>query len=62
VYAADVRLHSAGGRRRHDWVRSTFQRSFRSGYVFETKNTTYLLMGDGHRKKASVGAVLSIVE
>jgi hypothetical protein len=62
LYASSVRIHSAGKRRVGDWVRSTFQRSFRAGYVFETKNTTYLLMGDGFRKRATAKTVLSIVE
>jgi hypothetical protein len=62
VYASNVRIHSAGKRSVGDWVRSTFQRSFRAGYVFETKNTTYLLMGDGFRKRATAKTVLSIVE
>jgi hypothetical protein len=62
VYASNVRIHSAGKRRQGDWVRSTFQRSFTLGYFFETKNTVYLLMGVGFRKKASAQTVLSIVE
>ncbi|MEE3508294.1 hypothetical protein QN399_18825 [Pseudomonas sp. 10C3] len=61
LYASDVVLHSGGKRRPGDWVRSTFQRSFTQGFLFETKNTTYLLMGPGLRKKASVEAILAIV-
>lgn len=61
LYAADVVLHSGGKRSPGDWVRSTFQRSFTKGFLFETKNTTYLLMGPGLRKKASVEAILAIV-
>jgi hypothetical protein len=61
LYASDVVLHSSGKRSPGDWVRSTFQRSFTSGFLFETRNTTYVLMGPGLRKKASIQAVLAIV-
>ncbi|MEB0007894.1 hypothetical protein QN412_13750 [Pseudomonas sp. RTB3] len=62
LYAANVVLHSAGKRSSGDWVRSTFQRAFSLGYVFETRNTIYLLMGAGLQKKASPKTVLAIVE
>lgn len=62
LYASDVRVHSAGKRQAGDWVRSTFQRAFRLGYLFETKNTTYLLAGNGQRKKVSAKTILSIIE
>lgn len=60
LYASDVVLHSAGKRQSGDWVRSTFQRSFTQGYLFETKNTTYVLIGPGLRKKGSVQVVMAI--
>lgn len=42
-----------------DWVRSTFATSFEDGFLFETRNTVYVLKGAGHEKKASVETVLS---
>ena len=42
-----------------DWVRSTFAVSFEEGFLFETRNTTYVLMGPGHEKAASLKTVLS---
>lgn len=59
LYAANVVLHSSRKRQPGDWVRSTFQRSLR-GYFFETKNTTYMLLGPGHRKRGSAQAVMAI--
>lgn len=32
-----------------EWVRSSPLRSFRQGCLFETENTVYVLLGDGHR-------------
>lgn len=59
LYASDVAFHSAGKRQRGDWVRSTFQRSF-TGCCFETKNTIYMLLGPGRRKRSSAQAVMAI--
>lgn len=42
-----------------DWVRSTFAVSFKEGFLFETRNTVYLLMGPGHEKVASLKTVLT---
>ncbi len=42
-----------------DWVRSTFAVSFKEGFLFETRNTVYVLMGPGHEKVASLKTVLS---
>ncbi|WP_460044598.1 DUF6957 family protein [Pseudomonas sp. S2_H01] len=62
LYAGKVVCHSTMKRQRNDWVRSTFQRSLREGYVFETRNTAYLLFGAGQRKKARAETVMAIVE
>lgn len=42
-----------------DWVRSTFAVSFEEGFLFETRNTIYVLMGPGDEKLASLKTVLS---
>jgi len=60
LYAKEVLVHSSGKRRKGDWVRSTFQRSLTQGYLFETRNTVYVLLGRGVRKKGSARAVMSI--
>jgi hypothetical protein len=60
LYAAEVLVHSSGKRRKGEWVRSTFQRSFTLGYLFESTNTVYVLLGRGVRKKGSARAVMSI--
>lgn len=60
LYAKEVIIHSTGKRRRGDWVRSTFQRSLTLGYLFETSNTVYVLLGRGVRKKGSARAVMAI--
>jgi hypothetical protein len=60
LYAAEVVLHSSGKRRKGEWVRSTFQRSFTHGYLFESTNTVYVLLGRGLRKKGSARAVMEI--
>lgn len=60
LYAAEVVIHSGGKRRKGDWVRSTFQRSFIHGYLFESTNTVYVLLGRGVRKKGSARAVMEI--
>lgn len=60
VFAEKVILDS---RRRFDygnWVRSTMAISFQDGFLFETKNTVYILMGDGDEKSASLAAILSL--
>ncbi|MFS0828101.1 DUF6957 family protein [Pseudomonas phoenicis] len=42
------------------WVRSTIARTFTEGYLFETRNTVYLLLGPGHRKSSSIEAIFSL--
>lgn len=61
LYASNVLAHSANKRQVGDWIRSTFQRSLTDGYVFETRNTLYILTGLGQRKKASLETVMAIV-
>lgn len=60
LHATEVLVHSSGKRRKGDWVRSTFQRSLTLGYLFETSNSVYVLLGRGVRKKGSARAVMSI--
>ena len=43
-----------------DWVRSTIARTFDGSYLFETRNTVYLLKGPGQRKSSSLQGIFSI--
>lgn len=43
-----------------DWVRSSMCVSFTDGVMFETRNTTYVLMGAGVEKTASLKTIFSI--
>ena len=60
LYAETVVMHSTGKRAIGQWVRSTFQRSFTRGFLFETQNTIYVLLGEGTKVKGSARAVLAI--
>jgi hypothetical protein len=60
LFAHEVVLDSRGRFQQGMWVRSNFGRSFTEGYMFETKNTVYLLWGLGQRKEATVGAAFSM--
>lgn len=42
------------------WVRSSMGTAFKEGYLFETRNTVYVLLGPGQRKSASIGAIFSL--
>jgi hypothetical protein len=42
------------------WVRSSMGTAFKEGYLFETRNTVYVLLGPGHRKSSSIEAIFSI--
>jgi hypothetical protein len=42
-----------------DWVRSTFATSFQDGFLFETRNTIYVLCGNGHEKSVSLKTIIS---
>jgi hypothetical protein len=60
LYASDVVSHSTGKRQTGDWVRTTFQQSLTKGFLFESVNTVYVMLGAGLRIKASADAVLAI--
>jgi hypothetical protein len=60
VFAHNVRFDSQRRFDVGDWVRSTLAMSFDDGFLFETRNTVYVLVGAGHEKSASLEEVLSI--
>lgn len=60
LYAGNVVLHSGNTRQPGDFVRTTSSLSSPEGHVFRTRNTTYVLMGPGFRKKAHLHTVLAI--
>lgn len=60
VYAHEV-IHDS--RRRFlpgYWVRSTYGLSYESPWMFETRNTVYLFVGDGYRKQAGQEILASL--
>ncbi|GJB79493.1 hypothetical protein RYH74_07850 [Pseudomonas sp. LSJ-87] len=59
VLAHEVIYDSRGRFVPGSWVRSTYAVSFQHPCMFETRNTIYLLVGDGYRKQASLELVLS---
>jgi hypothetical protein len=59
LYAHDVRFDSERRFDVGDWVRSSFAVSFEEGFLFETRNTVYVLKGLGYEKSASLKTVLS---
>ncbi|WP_372028443.1 hypothetical protein [Pseudomonas kurunegalensis] len=42
-----------------DWVRSSMCTAFTDGVFFETRNTVYVLLGQGHEQTASLKAIFS---
>ena len=62
VFAEKVILDSRGRFDYGNWVRSTMAISFQDGFLFETKNTVYVLVGDGDEKSASLAAILSLFQ
>ena len=42
------------------WVRSSMGTAFNDGFLFETRNSVYVLLGPGHRKSASIEAIFSL--
>ena len=42
------------------WVRSSMGTAFKEGYLFETRNSVYVLLGPGHRKSAPIEAIFSL--
>lgn len=59
LFAHEIVLDSQSRFQPSMWVRSNFGISS-SPYMFETKNTVYLLLGPGLRKEASIGAAFSM--
>ncbi len=59
VYAHNVLFDSQRRFDVGDWVRTTFATSFQNGFLFETRNTVYVLKGAGHEKKASLETIFS---
>lgn len=43
-----------------DWVRSSLLVTFSDGCLFRTRNTLYVLVGDGERKRAEFETVLQL--
>lgn len=62
VFAEKVILDSRGRFDYGNWVRSTMAISFQDGFLFETKNTVYVLAGDGDEKSASLTSILSLYQ
>lgn len=60
LYAGDVVFHSGGSWGQGVFVRTTFSISTPEGHVFRTTDMTYVLMGQGCRKTASLEAVVAI--
>lgn len=59
LFAHNVRFDSERRFDVGDWVRSTFATTFEEGFLFETRNTIYVLKGPGYEKSASLETVLS---
>ncbi|UVM36134.1 hypothetical protein LOY28_15440 [Pseudomonas sp. B21-017] len=59
LFAHNVRFDSERRFDVGDWMRSTFAVSFEEGFLFETRNTVYVLKGPGHEKAASLKTVFS---
>lgn len=60
VFARNVRFDSERRFDTGDWVRTTFATSFEEGFLFETRNTVYVLAGAGYEKSASFSTIMSI--
>lgn len=54
VYAFEVILDSKGRFQPGDWVRSSMCVQFEEGFLFETRNTVYVLIG-GRRTEGIIG-------
>lgn len=59
LFAHNVRYDSERRFDLGDWVRSTMAVSFQDGFLFETWNTVYVLIGPGHEKTASLETIFS---
>lgn len=60
LYAHTVVTDSARRFSPGDWVRSTLLVDLKSNFLFETKNSVYILLGGGNRKTAEPAVVTSI--
>ena len=60
VYALNVLLDSRGRFNSGDWVRSSFQLSYKETGFFLTKNTVYVLLGNGMRQKITIRDLASL--
>lgn len=60
VYALNVVLDSRGRFNAGDWIRSSFQLSFEENGFFLTKNTLYVLLGNGTRQRITVSDLVSL--
>ncbi|MED5493759.1 hypothetical protein ULG90_14510 [Halopseudomonas pachastrellae] len=54
IYAASVIYDSQRRWDVGDFVRTSYLYKFEEGFIFQTLNTIYILIGDGVRKKASL--------
>ncbi len=59
VYALNVVLDSQGRFNPGDWVRSSFQLSYEESF-FLTKNSVYVLLGNGTRQNVTVKDLISL--
>jgi len=60
VYAHEVVFDSTHRFAPGNWVRTTPLLSFTPPCIFETRNTVYILLGEGKRKTTSLNAIMSI--
>ncbi len=60
IYAHSVVFDSAMRFNPGDWVRSTPLVKFSDGYLFETQNTIYILIGQGTRKSAQLSTIIHV--
>jgi hypothetical protein len=42
------------------WARSSMGTAFNDGFLFETRNSVYVLLGPGHRKSATIKEIFSL--
>ncbi|NUT74146.1 hypothetical protein HNO86_03715 [Pseudomonas sp. C1C7] len=59
VYALEVIFDSEGRFQPGNWVRSSMCVQLIEGFLFETRNTVYILVGDGVEEKASLKTIFS---
>lgn len=60
LYAGNVVVHSGGTWGQGGFVRTTFSTSMPQGHMFRTRDMTFVLMGQGCRKTASLEVVMAI--